>query len=176
MRVYLIIVLLFFVSYADAQKIIERKFQDTVSGMYYTEVSRQYKWLVPVKDVFFVVDTLNQEETIVAVKEFIKKEDIDDMVFYFLQLPANMTIEAKEKAFDNISNDLLSRKKMVESDFYAIVQEDITDIYRTKVEEEWKTRRFGYPRPLRDTLVSNRIGDLLKFIVEKDKIPPGYYD
>ncbi|OIQ16612.1 MAG: hypothetical protein BM557_09885 [Flavobacterium sp. MedPE-SWcel] len=176
MKSFIIIILSFiFYSPVFSQEFYHNKILEEQSGIEFTEIKLRVNEVVPIKDVFFIVDTISQEKTIIAIKKFIKDNKIDNAVFYFTEFSQITSIKEREKAFEKIIYNFEGRMKILESNLYVIMNQDFSSIYKERVKQEGG-ESYGYPLPIRDVLWSNKINKILPFIMDKHNLLANHYD
>ncbi|QYJ67380.1 hypothetical protein [Flavobacterium litorale] len=157
-----------------SQEFYHNKIVEEKSGIEFTEIKRKNNRIIPVKSVFFIVDTINQDDKILAVKKLIAEENMGNAVFYFAKFPENksISIAQKEKLFKDIVLNFLGRMKMLESQLYIVSTSDFTNEYN-RYSDNNEVRGFDYANPIRDILLDADIEQILEFINEKHKLSPG---
>ncbi|GGB72700.1 hypothetical protein GCM10007424_10810 [Flavobacterium suaedae] len=171
---YNLLFILFSIS-SFSQDFYENEVVESQSGVKFTELKLKVNRLVPIKDVFFIVDTINQTKDIEAVKKLVKESKIDNAVFYFATIPSDLSLKEKEEIFKNIILTFTDRMKMVESHLYAIMPEDIASAYKIEV-KEMETKGFGFTNKIRGSMIDTDIDNILRFIVEKNNLLANCYD
>lgn len=172
----LIVFIFSFVSvFAYSQEFHDNILIEEKSGIKFTEIKLKNDRIIPIKSVFFIVDTISQENTILAVKKSIAKEKMGNAVFYFAKFPKDDSIVQKEKFFKDIVLNFLERMKMIESQLYVVSTGDFTNEY-DRYSDNNELRGFDFANLVRCILLNTDINKILDFIDEKHKLPPDYYD
>lgn len=178
MKIFIVFIFSFISSSVFSQEYYHNILTEENSNIQFTEIKLKNNRIVPIKDVFLIVNAENQKGAIDAVKKLIVKEKLDDAVFYFTKISSEITLTDQQKAFKNIIDNFGDRIKMIESNLFAIVHNSniVLEYNKVVIRDKKTNQEYGYPRPIRDILLSTNTSELIEYIINKTKLPPYYYD